>query len=511
MQSTTLLNVSKPFESFKEKAEQHLYNLFPGQIDSGNFHTIHVGRNQDSSVGDRGGYRVRGNAGTMQQALFMDIPGRMLPTEKIQNEEAKHKTFETRASDSIKRLAVERVNALVDGGMSRKEAQSRVADSISKFGYFDAKTGTFVAEPIAARVNDSILGGLATPYWDISQVQKVFKQPMLRGYGDLLVSKVGVPNIWADLIQLFTESFEGFARVSNVARTNTEFNTSVAAKNRTGTMLSQVINLVIDYETPSPGHGIVGGMNGNWLTNATIGHRDAYANLMLEQLMTSLVYFGHAESGFDGLTQIANRDSTYDAYPDSKPPAQELWDDSSQQTVGADILMEFMRILGDKLEELYFLPTDIRVACAPILYKVLKFSMLSKVYNQNNPLSIIQTAFDAGNKIVGTMATRSGEQIERRFELIPDPMLAPSTPFNSTDEDLMFITFPSFQSSLDEGGLTDVVMMPTPIDKMILPSAPGFRDGVVRTGLKRVGSLLAPIEKSVHVITGMGTNNRYST
>jgi hypothetical protein len=57
--------------------------------------------------------------------------------------------------------------------------------------------------------------------------------------------------------------------------------------------------------------------------------------------------------------------------------------------------------------------------------------------------------------------------------------------------------------------LDDLVMMPQLIDKMVLPSAPGYRDGVVRTSLKRIGSLLCPIRKTVHCITGMGTNSRY--
>jgi hypothetical protein len=88
-------------------------------------------------------------------------------------------------------------------------------------------------------------------------------------------------------------------------------------------------------------------------------------------------------------------------------------------------------------------------------------------------------------------------------------MLNPETPFNPSDEDLMFITFPTLQSAFD-GETTDLVMAPVPIDKMVLPSAPGYRDGIVRTALKRIGSLLCPIRKTVHVISGMGVNARYT-
>ena len=109
------------------------------------------------------------------------------------------------------------------------------------------------------------------------------------------------------------------------------------------------------------------------------------------------------------------------------------------------------------------------------------------------------------------MVTQSGDGLSRSFELCPDPMLDPGTPFNPTDEDLMFLTFPSLQSALEvENVLTDVVIAPVAIEKMILPSAPAYRDGMVRTALKRIGSLLCPIAKTVHVISGMGTNGRYA-
>jgi hypothetical protein len=518
MNRGTFLTAPRPYDNWKAKAEEHLARQFPEMIDGGHFQGIAIGRNTDGGVGANAPHRIRGNVATASQALFVDVPKRMIMDNIIANPEAKRQTIMTRASDAIQQLAIERVNELVDKGVVRKDAQKRVMDSLKSFGYFDKKSGMFIAERIADRVNDSVLSGMTTPYWDIARIQKVFKQPFLRGYSDTLINKVGVPNMWADLVQIYTESFEGMARVSNVAKGTGEFNTSIGVKNRTGTMLSEVINLVIDYESPTPNEGIIGGMEGNWLTNASIGDRDAYANLMLEQLACLLYYFGHSETGFEGLTQIANRDGTYDFYPATMPPAQYMWDNDGagsgtgpvNTTVGADLLLMLNHMLADKMEELFFLPVNVKITCSPILYKALKFSMLSKVYNQNSPLSIINTAFDAGNKIQGTLVTQSGDGLYRSFELVPDPMLMPNTPFNPTAEDLMFITFPTLQSELEDGNLVDLIMAPVPIDKMILPSAPGFRDGVVRTGMKRIGSLICPVAKTVHVISGMGTNARYT-
>lgn len=509
MNQTNLLTVPKGFDKWGRKAENYLVDNYGEAIDRGYIQGLHVGRNKDGGVGNRGGHRIRPSADLMSSVLYLETPDRVI-SDRMLDPNSRTKTFQQRTSDSVKKLAYKAINDLMDKGLTRKDAESRVADSIALYGYYDKKSGTFVTEPFSGRTADSVLSGMATPYWDISVIQRVFKQPFLRGYADRLVSPVGVPNMWADLVQVFTESFEGYARLSNVARGVGEHNTSIAAKNRTGTMLSEIVNLVADYESPSPNESMIGGQPGNWLTNAVIGDRDAYMDLMLDQLMCSLYYFGNDEVGFDGLMQIANRDNTFDYYDSALPPAQVMWEDTTNKLVGATLMRMFNKLIADKMEELYFLPVDIEINCSPILYKVLKFSLLSDVYNQNNPLSIIATAQEAGNKIEGTLATKSGDSLYRAFTLKPDPMLMPNTAFNNTDEDLMFITFPKLQSALDDGNLTDIILAPTPIKRMVLPSAPGYRDGTVRTAMKRIGSLLVPVEKTVHVISGMGINSRYT-
>jgi hypothetical protein len=517
MSKQTLLNVAPLLESsgWKNKAENWLVSRFPQQIDSGWYDSIHVGRNSDSSVGDKPGYRVRG-AAVQNGARYLDVPDHMIPDELLALPELRQRSIETRVDDSVKAVAEAQVLKLAKQGVPLDEAKARVADSVPKIGRFDPQSKQYLVEPVLRGVYDSILTGMETPYWNVSRINKIFRRPFLKGQVEHLINKIGVPNIWADLVQIYTESFEGMARVSAAAHTTGEMNTSIAVKNRTGTMLSEIINLVIDYESQSPNEQIVGSQEGNWLTGTVVGDRDAYANFMLEQLMTTLYYFGHPETGFKGLAQIADRDDAYDYYDSARPTAAYLWDHDGagsgtpvNATVGADLLLMLTHFIADKMEELHFLPVAIKMSCAPVLWKALSFSMTSKLYNQNSPLSIINTSFASQNKVVGTFATNSGTSLWANFELVPDVMLNPMTPFNQTDEDLMFITFPTLQSAFD-GGVTDLIMAPVPIDKMILPSAPGYRDGIVRTALKRIGSLLCPIRKTVHVISGMGTNSRYT-
>jgi hypothetical protein len=511
---STLLNVAKPYDgAWKDKAEEWLVRLFPRQIEEGWYSGIHVGRNKDAQVTHMGGFKTKGHQ-FQNSAIYLETPDRMLPANLVANKDALIPSFVSKIEPALEQLANNQVRKLVSNGMTADEARARVADAVQKIGYYDRKTGMYTIEPVTKATHDSILSGMEVPYWNVSRIQKLYRMPVLRGYAEHLVSKIGVPNIWADIIQLYMAEYEGRARVSAVGHTTGEHNNAIGFMSSVGTMTSEVINLVIDYESPTPYEDQLKGREG-WLVGQMIGDRDVYANLMLEQLLNILVYFGHGETRFDGLQQVADRDGTITYYPSNRAPASYMWEHDGatdetpvNPTVGADLLLKLLHFIADKMEEMHFLPVAIKVSCAPVLWKSLKFTMLSKTFNQNSPLSIINTAFESANKIVATMATNSGDKLWSQLELVPDPMLSPRTPFNDTDEDLMFMTFPTLQSEMGEQ--TDLVMAPVLIDKMVLPTAPAYRDGQVRTALKRLGSMLCPVTNVVHILSGMGTNKRYT-
>jgi hypothetical protein len=517
MMTNSILNVSGPLEDYKEKWEKLLYMTNPSLFDNGSVHAIHIGARDHAPGMSRGGYKIDPSYAN-RNAIYLELPEKMFLNKVIADLENRNPTTMARVADSVAAYANTRVADLVSKGRTLEEAQAVVRDSMETIGYFDQKSGKFIAEPIIKGVNDSMLSGMTTPMWNVSQIPKVFKQPYLKGEAERLVSKMGAPNVWADIIQIFLASYEGAARLSNVASAGLEWNTTIGPKRKTGTMLSEMVNIVVDYENQSPNELMIAGQ-GSWLVQNTFGDMEVFVALMQDILMNTLIYFGHDETGFEGLTQIAIRDNCYTQYPSNRPTAQYLWENDGvgggsgpvNDSVGADLLLMLNHFIADKMEQLHFLPTKVKINCGTDLYKALKFSMLNKQFNQNNPLSIIHTAFEAGNKIVGTMATNSGDNLSRTFEICPDIMLNPETPFNPTDEDLMFITFPNLQSALEVNNvLSDVVMMPCLIERMILPSAPQVRNGMVRSALKRVGSLLCPIRQTVHVLTGMGRNSRYT-
>lgn len=484
------IHSSKPFKSFGEKAESFLAQTYPAMVDN-NIRGIHIGRNKDSSAGDRSGYRVTG-MNAQAGGGYLEVPDKILPINKIANpENAGKETFQTRVADSTKQFITEERARLMGAGMSEDDADKRVRDSLEVYGYYDPKVGKYVAEPVAKRNRDSLLSSLSHPYWNTSYTNKVFKQPFIAGSARNLVDVIGVPNVWADALVMFAETFEGMARISGVANTNGEHNDSAPVRNRFEQLVSEFVNIVVDYETGYH-EGMVAGQPGNFLTSMGMGDREKYGRLMLEQLKNALWLFGAPEAGFDGLSQLASED-TY-----SGDPLQEIWEGSSA-TKGALAVTSLLTMIGEMQEALSFLPTSVRINVSPTVYKVLKWTMQSDVYNPTNPLKIVSDNFK-DTAVLRPSESGFGTGIDT-FTLVSDPFCAAQTPWNANDSDLMFITFPTVKSAMED--LDSLVMAPVAIENFMLPYFPQ-RDGLQRTMMSRLGSLIAPVTGTVKIVRGYG-------
>ena len=221
---------------------------------------------------------------------------------------------------------------------------------------------------------------------------------------------------------------------------------------------------------------------------------------MLEQMTNALWLFGDAESGFDGLSQLANVDTWMGT------TANTIWNDDTNVSKGASIVTSLQRMIGDAQEALSFLPSSVRINCSPTLYKALKWTMQSNVYSDKSPLQIFSSAFKDYEMIrsngfgTGVGFGKNNGGIEE-LVLVSDPFCAPQTPWNAHNSDLMFITFPTLKSALDpqEG----VIVAPVAIENFVLPSFPQ-RDGLQRTMLRRIGSVIAPINGTIKIVRGFG-------
>ena len=506
------IHAAARFGAFADKAAAFLELNYPGQLDKTSCR-IHIGSNKDSAPGSEAGYRLTGMAQSASP-LYMELPDKILSAKMIANPEAVMggQKFTNKITDSAKEFIQEAINATMSKGKTFDEAKAEVYEKIPLVGYRDPKTREMVATPFIKGVNDSDIVNMQVPFWNITYLNKIFKQPMLTGYAKHLVTEVGVPNIWADAVSIWTQSFEGMARIANVAKTTGQHNINEASKTRTHQIISEFVNMVADFET-SPTDQMYGGLSGNPLTNAAIGENEKYTRLMLEQLHNGLLYFGDTGSGFEGLAQLTNEIQWDEA------PFEYIYEDATNQTKGADMLEKLNYLIGGWLEELNFLPTKVRICCSPTMYKCLKWSLTSKVYNQSSPLKFIGEAFDtSGNKFMTTTPVKNMDNIQRIYEFCSDPMLAATdedkgiiNPFNKDDTDLMYVTFPEFHSDLEGTGLVDVVMAPVAFDNMVLPYFYGnSRDGQGRTMIKRIGSVLCPVEGAIKIIRGIGKNPNYT-
>lgn len=500
------------FKSFAAKGAAFLEANFPGQLDATSCR-IAIGSNKDSAPGHDAGYRITGMARNVTP-LYMELPDHILSRQMIANADAimGGQQFTHKLSDSAKDFIQNAIAGVMGKGKTFDEAKKEVYANIPLVGYRDPKTREMVATPFIKGVNDADIVSMQVPFWNITYLNKIFKQPMLTGYAKHLVTEVGVPNVWADAVSIWTQSFEGMARIANVAKTTGQHNINEATKTRTHQMISEFVNMVVDFET-SPADQMYSGLSGNPLTAAAIGENEKYARFMLEQLHNALIYFGDGAAGFDGLAQLTVEEQWDDA------PFEYIYNDGTNQTKGADMLEKLNYLIGGWLEELNFLPTKVRICCSPTMYKCLKWSLTSKVYNQSSPLKFINEAFDQqGNKFMSTTPVKQMDNFQRVYEFCADPMLAATdnnagtiNPFNSQDTDLMYVTFPEFHSDMADTGLTDVVMAPVAFDNMVLPYFYGnSRDGQGRTMIKRVGSILCPVNGAVKIIRGIGKNPNYT-
>jgi hypothetical protein len=123
--------------------------------------------------------------------------------------------------------------------------------------------------------------------------------------------------------------------------------------------------------------------------------------------------------------------------------------------------------------------------------------MQSDIYNPMNPLTIIADNFKDSFVV---SSSEFGKGVSQ-YRLVSDPFCAANTPWNTQASDLMFITFPTLKSALDP--IESSVIAPVAIENFILPSFPQ-RDGLQRTMLKRMGSLIAPVTGTIKIVRGFG-------
>lgn len=386
----------------------------------------------------------------------------------------------------IKSHIARTMDSLMAKGLSEEQARERAKSTFDTYLYFDMATKQYHVTPVVKGINDSLISGQTIPHWNTGYLNRIFKQPYSKSFAKHLVSVEGFGNPWADVLSVFKEEFEGFGRLTGVARGSVESNNSDPVTNAMGLISTDVVNIGVDYETGIE-EKLRAGQPGNFLGGVAMIDRERYANMVLERAQDALIIYGNAETGTEGLVDVAGET----AYTDT--PLNDIVE-GTDTNKGALVVSAVNSLIGEFLRENLYMPSEIRISCSTYVMKAMTTTTYSDAYNPNSPMQVIEGRFNAQNSVGG------GAQ-SCKWSMVCDPMLDPETPFNEDDTDLFIITVPSVSSALEDQ--TGLVIAPEPLKRFVLPAI-YQRSGLLYSMYKRVGGIIAPVENTVKVWRGFG-------
>lgn len=409
------------------------------------------------------------------------------------------KAMRTEISDATKAYIDSQMDSLMKNGKTEAEAHKIVQDSLEPVMGFDPATRQYVvsARPpkssIAGANNDSLLEQTSIPMWNIGWLTKILKQPFATSHAKNLVSVESFNNPWADVIGMFKESFEGYGKLSNVARGNFKQNNSNPVTNEASQIVDEVFNISVDYESDVM-EDIKAKQSGNFVTSQIKADREKYAMMVLDRMQDALIYFGSDEAGIDGLADVASVE-TY-----TGTPLYEILTGNSTNK-GADIVLAMNKIVGDFLRENHYMARKVVINVSEYVFQALTQTVYSDNFNPDSPLKIIEGNFNVRNQLDDGL-------VSVKYEIVSDTMLNPSiaggeqNPFNPDAMDYAFITVPTIEDALS--GVQDSLIIHPELLKSYVVPALWQRNGLLYTMYKRIGGVIAPVEGTVKVIKGLG-------
>ena len=395
--------------------------------------------------------------------------------------------------ESVKAYIDKSMDSFVQKGMSEADAKKKVQDSLEPVMGYDRATGQYVISARAPEGNiavakDSLLEQTSIPMWNIGWLTKIIKQPFATSHAKNLVSVESFGNAWADVIGLFKESFEGYGKLSNVARGNVKQNNSNPVTNEASQIVDEVFNLSVDYESDVM-EDIKAKQAGNFVTGQIKADREKYAMMILDRMQDALIYYGSDEAGIDGLVDVGD----VEVYTGT--PLYDIFNSSTETTKGAKIVLAMNKVIGDFLRENHYMAREVKINVSEYVFQALTQTVYSDEFNPASPLQVLSGNFKGQNELDGGL-------VQVKYTIVSDTMCNPNTPFNPTDYDMTFITVPKIEDALS--GVQDSLVIHPELLKNYLVPALWQRTGLLYTMYKRIGGIIAPVAGTVKVIKGLG-------
>lgn len=395
-------------------------------------------------------------------------------------------------TDAMKAYIDSATDSFIKKGMSEDEAFAKTKESLIECMGFDSKTGQYVFSkakaPVAGKQMDTLMEQLSIPMWNVGWMTKIIKQPFATSHAKNLVSVESFGNPWADVIGMFKESFEGYGKLSNVARGNFKQNNSNPVTNEANQIIDEVFNISVDYESDIM-EDIKAKQAGNFLTGQIKADRERYAHMVLDRMQDALIYFGSEEAGIDGLVDT----TTVEVYEGT--PLQSILNGVST-TKGSLIVAAMNKLIGDFLRENHYMAREVKINVSEDVFQALTQAQYSDVYDPSSPLKVLRGNFKGQQEL-------DGGQVQCAYTIISDTMCNANTPYNPTPYDYCFITTPRIEDALS-GTQDSLIIHPELLKSYVVPAL-WQRSGLLYTMYKRIGGVIAPIEGTTKVVMGLGT------
>lgn len=474
------------YKKLQTAMETDLLNRFPAI--SQHIDAIHIEKGHLSAQARSEGIGIAvGDSMCTKEALPLGVQ----PTQAIRYEEP---------SAGTKKYIDKTMDSYIKQGKTEAEAHKLVQDSLIPVMGFDPATRQYVVSAKAPEselkkvgVTDSLLEQTSIQMWNVGWLTKIIKQPFATSHAKNLVSVESFNNPWADVIGLFKESFEGYGKLSNVARGNFKQNNSNPVSNEASQIVDEVFNISVDYESDVM-EDIKAKQSGNFITGQIKADREKYAMMVLDRMQDALIYYGSDEAGIDGLTDVAP------VVQYTGTPIYDLFLSTTSSTRGSDIVRAMQTEIGNFLRENHYMAREVRINCSEYVFQALTQTVYSDVYNPKSPLNIIQDNFNIKNELDGGL-------VSVKYTIVSDTMLNPSisggeqNPFNPNNYDLFVITVPSIKDAMGEQD--SLIIHPELLKSYVVPAL-WQRTGMLYTMYKRIGGVIAPVEGTVKVIAGFG-------
>ena len=386
-------------------------------------------------------------------------------------------------ADSRHILASEEVKQLYKKNPGKVDTRFIFDRGMQKYRLMASKA-KYVADGLAEDAAPDFLGAQALSPWNVGWFQQIFKAPLLYSHALDLVKVESGTEPWCEVMNLNLADYVGFATLEDTGAvsSNDLANVNVQA----GLMVSPVINISSSYDI-SIEELKRAEQSGSPFGQQLITVKQKYADYVLHMLTSYLIYFGNTATETLGLLQVPTSINSY-----SGSSMNAIFLNTADAQKGSDMLSALQSIIVPFLDSLYNKAETLVLVMSPQCYNRLT-APYSAVYNPTAALKAMIENFIAGKKEDGSVPD---------VEIVIEPLLAPSTVFNTNTYDYLLLLAPDLKTG-PAGEKQPMLMFGAPLMEFVYPTVPGSFDTQYRF-LRRIAGVFAPVRGAVAAYSGFG-------